>query len=784
VIDRSLMREMLPSLVLAIAVSTFLLLIRQFFVLADLFISHTFSGAVTLRVLLLAIPHVLALTIPMGILFAVLVTASRWAGDSELVALQSAGLSATRAARPLVLVAALFMVLDLGLTWQVLPRANRALQKLTLQVALSGARAAVEPRIFAEDFPGQLLFVNRIDRHTGVWHGVLLFDESSASEERLVIAESGELVSDQRDGGAWLDLQDATTHLLRPNQPQTYQQNFNHELKILLTPPSAGQAKHRFGERETDSMQLLRSARNGSLKPKERQEALIELNKRVAIPAAAVAFALVAFPLGARNRRGGRGFALTASVGIVVVYYVLLNNGEILAPLLGLPPALGVWLPNLALLALALAMLRRASRGSYGEGFRRSRRAPRGGSRGVVSGGAASDESAAGKGRRNRRTTREGRPAPFRRQGFLLPFLGIVDRHLVSECLRFFALVLTAVCALYIAVNLSENLDEIQRHAVPFLVVVSYYLFSLPQILHDVLPLGFVIAFLGTAAILERHNETTALKAAGVSLTRAAAPLLLLGAVLGLTLFVLDESVVQRANRASQRLEDIIKGRKVARSYRSTDRLWLFLPDGRTLVNFLQFDPDTDTLVRPSIYIFDDEMNLRARYMADRATYHDGHWRASGTSWSRTFLAGGSPEFVPNVGKVDLPISVKPSYFGREYRKPSQMSLGELRDYIHTLKAAGYRVDRWRVQFEQKLAYPASLVVLAWLALPFAFRFRKRGTVVGVALALVLGMVYFAVMAFTTKLGEAGLITPLLGAWTPPVVFGLLALNLHTTLRT
>jgi len=127
---------------------------------------------------------------------------------------------------------------------------------------------------------------------------------------------------------------------------------------------------------------------------------------------------------------------------------------------------------------------------------------------------------------------------------------------------------------------------------------------------------------------------------------------------------------------------------------------------------------------------------------------------------------------------------VEPTYFGREYRKPSQMSYGELRDYIDALQAAGYRVDRLSVQLQQKLAYPISLLVLAWVALPFAFRARKRGTVMGVAVAMVLGMAYFALMAFTTKLGEVGLISPKLGAWTPPVIFALVAMNRHTTLKT
>ena len=88
------------------------------------------------------------------------------------------------------------------------------------------------------------------------------------------------------------------------------------------------------------------------------------------------------------------------------------------------------------------------------------------------------------------------------------------------------------------------------------------------------------------------------------------------------------------------------------------------------------------------------------------------------------------------------------------------------------------------MQLHQKLAYPLSLVVLAWLAVPYAYRMGRRGTLMGIALALVLGMVYFALTAFVTKLGEASLLPPALAAWTPTVVFALLAMNRYTTLRT
>ena len=774
ILFRSLLREMVPTFILAAGVTTFLLLVNALFKLADLFISHSLSSRDALSFVLLGLPHVVVLTIPIGALFAVLMTAGRLSADSELIALHSCGVPLSRVARPLLAAGFALFVLDLVLTTVVMPPANRALGRLTLRVALSGAKASIEPRVFIEEFTGLVLYVDRIDRESGRWNGVLLFDQTATTDEVLVTADIGELSTDPRTGAAWLTLRDAVTHRLQPDRPDKYNTNINTLMQIRLEAPGSSTGLRKVGVRETDTRDLLARFTDPQLKAAERLDARVEVHKRIAIPGAALLFAFVGFPLGVRNRRGGRSFGLTMSALLVVVYYVLLSNGELLARSGSVPPALGIWLPNVAMALVGVVLLRRASRGlapapSLGLKSRlaglwarlRPPRVPVPTVGRADASGSSSDSS------------RAGGDSPFA--------LGILDRYLLRLCLAFLGLVIVAIAAIYIVVNFSDNVDDIQKFKVPMSVVVSYYFFLLPQVLHEILPMAFLIAFLGAAAVLERNNETTAIKAAGISLTRSALPLLLLGLGLGVALFVLDESVVQRSNRASQKLLDVIRGRKVARSYRATDRPAMFLPDGRTLVNFLLFDVDTNTLVRPSIYVFDDRLNLRMCYMATKATYQGGKWVAE-NGWSRTLLAGGSADYSPNL--TELPIPVSPRYFGREYRKPSQMSFGRLREYIGTLRAAGYRVDRYRVQLHQKLTHPLSLVVLAWLALPFAFRMGRRGAMMGIAVAMVMGMAYIALTAFVGKLGESSLLPPVVAAWAPTVTFVLLAINRHTTLRT
>lgn len=776
--DRALIRETLPTFLLATGVTTFLLVFNALFRLAELMVSRNVGKEMALRLMGLGIPHILALTIPIGVLFAVLMTSARWSADSELVAVQACGVRPGRVARPLVLLGTVFFLLNLANTWLVVPHTNQASQNLVRRLRLSVGVTMLQAREIAEDFQGYLLYVDRIDPVTGVWQGIVLFETSNPKEEQLILARSGRFAANPQDGSAVLSLQEVTTHLLDPDHPERYRQNTNRALDIYLRPqgPDPNQ-KLQWGPRETGSLELLARVRLSTATRSERVAGWIELHRRVAIPAAALLFVLVAFPLGAQNRRGGKGFGLTAAVLLVMLYYIVLMAGESLATSGRVPPLLGAWLPNLVLAGIAAATFGGVRRlGAPSQAALRVH-----GFTTMVAGWIKHLRASTPE--RRRPVPRDRTPRSHTAVSRLIA-PGILDAYLLRMCLAFLVLVLLAVCTLWIAINLAENLDDIHRNQASLSVVVGYYAFSLPQIFREMLPLAFLIAFLGTTAVLERHNETTALKAAGVSLSRVVLPLLLLGASLAVGLFVLDDQITSRANRASQQLYNVIKGRKEARAHRATHQLWMFLPDGRTLVNFMQYDPDTFTLVRPSLFVFDQSMNLRTRYMARNASYTNGTWQAE-QAWSRTFLPEGRIEFIPPMPRAtELPLMVGQDYFGREYRKAAQMSYRELSSYIANLRSAGYRVDRLRVQLHLKLAYPLTMLLLPWLSVSFAFQFARRGAVMGIALAIVLGMLYFAVMAFSTRLGEASLVPPLIAAWTPTIVFALLAANRHTYLRT
>ena len=73
---------------------------------------------------------------------------------------------------------------------------------------------------------------------------------------------------------------------------------------------------------------------------------------------------------------------------------------------------------------------------------------------------------------------------------------------------------------------------------------------------------------------------------------------------------------------------------------------------------------------------------------------------------------------------------------------------------------------------------------MTFLALPFAFRLGRRGTLYGVGLGIALAVVQLAAFAFTSTLGSAGALDPLVAVWSPNVAFILLGLYLFLGTRT
>jgi LPS export ABC transporter permease LptG/LPS export ABC transporter permease LptF len=810
VVDRLTIREIFTPTLLGFMTYTFLVIIRGVYNLIEQVLVRGVSAADALKVLLITLPHVVVLTIPMSFLFGVLLAAGRMNADSELVALQAGGIPVRRLLRPILAFALVLAALNGYLYLMVIPNSSSQLRELKMKL-FSGARnlGRIDPGVFHEEIPNTLLYLRNVDPDTGEWHDIMLFDNSNPSEERLTLARSGSMVStggagsvDMRpttgempDVEQWIRLEDVVTHQFSRDDPETYRVNRTKSQLVRPALDGGGTVHYRRSMRERSTGELARFLLGGPLatgddEPSESDEALemtrrhaaIELNKRLAIPFACVVFGLLALPLGIGSGSGGRGRGFVLSVAVVLAYYLVNNQGEMLATEGVVPTWVGIWLPNIVLSVIAIALMLRMGRWL---GEREPRENP------VVLGVKAIAAWWRGR-RRSATVSREfsdeltgSVPIAIQRRRYANIFPALLDRYLTRRLLPPLLLVVGSTALLYVVVDLSDSIEDMTKNHSSLNVILAYYANRIPQVFLDVTPIALMIAVLILLTVMEQQRELTALKAAGISLYRLAVPILLVAAVAAGGLWTLGEFIVPNANREAQRLRDVIRGVDTARSYRSSDRQWLLSRNDELLYNFLRYDSDTQTLVRLTLFQIDKDMNLKFHLFTRRARYLDGKWIAD-SGWYRRFYPDGTDVFRRITAPMELTIEEGPAYFGQEYRRPSEMTVGDLRNYISELVDSGYRPANLIVQWHQKFTYPLSAFVMVLLALPFALSRggRRVSTMQGVAIALTLGIAYFMLVALFGKLGEVEILPPIVGAWSPVALALLFAVNRLTALRT
>jgi LPS export ABC transporter permease LptF/LPS export ABC transporter permease LptG len=756
ILDRYVLREVVPPFLVGLLLVTFVLLMNQVLLLADLFIDKGVPWPQALRLLGLLVPSILVFALPMAVLMGVLGGLARLAADSEIVALRSAGVGPRRLARPLFVFGLCGFFLTLPLALYLAPRANDAWVRAMADSVLARVRLKIEPLEFNETLPGTVLFVRSVGPDEA-WHDVFVYMGQDPARPRVILAKTGTVrfYSDRRR--AVLELREGRVYGGEIDAPGedtvTAFDRLEEEIDVAGLFPSISNAKR---VREKDIGELVRDLRDletsrapGGPEPRQVRAHRIEIHKKLALPAACIVLALLGLPLGIMTGRASRMGGFSLGLVIVLVYYALLTTGEKAAMDGRLSAALGMWGPDIVLaVAAALLLL------GPGRALRAARRRLRRRSAPTFS------------------TSPAARPAPSGRSpSRYVRFPGLLDRYVSRKFLVLLILVLAALAAAAFLVTFFEGLDDALQHGRPVGLALSYALYKLPELSAFLLPAAVLAAALLALGFLARTNEATAMKASGVSAYRTVLPILALAAVLGGLAFLVQERVVPAAHARSEAAWNALAGRP-SRGAPVLNRHWVLAGRGGRIYHYDYFDPGPSALGRLSVFDIDaGTWALSRRTFAAKASFEGGDLVFQ-DGWIRDYAASSGPAFArASAGRLDA--SADAPAFRSPWTSPLWMTYGRLRRYAAEVRDMGFSTVRLRAELGQKTALPFVSLIMALLAVPFGFRMGRKGTLVGVGTSVAIAMAYWGTFAVFRSLGGAGALTPFLGAWGANILFGL-----------
>src|SRR5215469_1275635 len=354
-IDRYICRQIFSHSFLGLGIFTFVFFVPQLVRLMDLVVRHPGSWSDIAILFLSTFPGILSLTLPMGVLIGVLIALGRMSADSELIAMSALGMGRRRLLVPVAVFALGASATTFLMTLWLSPLSVRAFRNIEDRLRAGQASYQVTPRVFDERFPRMVLYINDIDSSATRWKGVFLAG-NDAGVSRLTLAEEAIVVADKNEGKLELHLRNGSVHEFSTDDPGRYslsafgQRDFPIELR-------SGEADHvsevSIPGRGTMALWGERKAR---------RDANVELQRRLATPLACVAFALLAMPLGARPRRGGRAVGFLITLLLISAYYLLFTIGATLAHQGTIPVWAGIWAANVITTALGIFLLPRIER--------------------------------------------------------------------------------------------------------------------------------------------------------------------------------------------------------------------------------------------------------------------------------------------------------------------------------------------------------------------------------------------------------------------------------------
>lgn len=371
----------------------------------------------------------------------------------------------------------------------------------------------------------------------------------------------------------------------------------------------------------------------------------------------------------------------------------------------------------------------------------------------------------------------------------------LLDRYLLRELMVPLLYCLGGFLIFFVSADLMNELPMFQGRGLNGWDIAEYYCYKTPELLANVLPMGLLLAVLIALAQHGKHHELVAIRAAGVSLWRLAAPYLAVGAGCSALLFVANEIIGPRAQEAT---EDVLN-RYQTKLEQQTELQWHrdlnFNNDvaGRSW-KIAAYGLLSHEMLRVNVE-WTGRDRVRRVLFADRGSHTDGVWQFSDVLLY-TYDSPGQefptrtqtnriafPEFneTPRLIKSEIKVS---SLSAMRAAKKLRFTLAEILDYqrLHP-RLTGSKADELNTQFHGRLAAPFTCFVVVLLALPFGAAPGRRNVAIGVAASIGIGFAFFVLSRLSLVLGTGGHVPGWLAGWAPNVLFAAVGIALTQRLR-
>lgn len=356
-----------------------------------------------------------------------------------------------------------------------------------------------------------------------------------------------------------------------------------------------------------------------------------------------------------------------------------------------------------------------------------------------------------------------------------------IDRYILVKYLTTFFFCLILFTAIVVVVDISEKTDNFVKSKLPVSqIITDYYFGFIPRIDAMLFPLFVFISVIFFTSKMAGRSEVIAILSSGVSYRRFLLPYIIGGIFLSAVLWLGYQYVVPKANLKWATFEaKYIDGQPAVDDKNSNyKRKIYFKLDSNTYVGIR----DYDTLTRSGNGFFVQrfsgnklEYNLRSDHFS---------WDTSRRKWKLENPLERDLDSISERVKKSAEMMMSYNFKPRDLRKDDylkdQLPTPELNEFIKLERLRGSEMlNMLLVERYNRDAIPVSVLILTIIGVVLASRKIRGGSGLHLAIGVVISVLYILFSRFSIVFATKGNFTPLLAAWTPNILFGILAFYLY-----
>lgn len=344
----------------------------------------------------------------------------------------------------------------------------------------------------------------------------------------------------------------------------------------------------------------------------------------------------------------------------------------------------------------------------------------------------------------------------------------ILHKYLIREMLKHFGTIMATVVGIYLVVDFFERIDNFMEAGADPASVITYFIYKIPFITAQILPVGILLSILVTLGLMSKHNEIIALKSGGVGIYTLFKVAAVVGIASGLFLFFLSETIVPITMSKAQKIY-LTKANKV--SVIATQGANIWIKGKRSIAHIAHYNTVDGTIFGITIHQFDEAFKLIRRIDAPNGFFKNGEWILENMMEQRIDTDTNEIDVRLYPQKAES-VTLLPEDLKKVAKNSKEMSFEELLNYIESIEADGYDAKNYRVDLHAKTALPFVCLIMSMVGTGIAVRKKfKESLALIIACGIGIIFLYWVIFSFCISLGYGDILPPVIAAWIANLLF-------------